>query len=298
MKKSIIALAVAGAMTVPMIAQADATLFGEIRWDLDKVENTKAKSDITRMRVGVMGSEEMDNGMTAGYFIRLDAGTNAAGTGSGKSDGNISAHKTTLYVSGGFGKLVFGDSGSAQEISEDRIAYSTFSEELDILGDGKDTGGGVRYESNTMSGVKVILSVGNINNSDVTGISNVGGAISYDNDAFGVTISAGQDSVAGAETAIGISADTTVAGITLGANFAKIDSLKSNGFAAKYSVTDSTSLAMNYQTQKNTNVDKKSYVTVSANHSLGGGASLNAAYIAKNDAAGDDQIKLRYKVTF
>ena len=36
MKKSLIALAVAGAMTAPMIAQADATLYGSFRIGLDK----------------------------------------------------------------------------------------------------------------------------------------------------------------------------------------------------------------------------------------------------------------------
>ena len=41
MKKSIIALAVAGAMTAPMVAQADATLFGEIRYDITKEKDTK-----------------------------------------------------------------------------------------------------------------------------------------------------------------------------------------------------------------------------------------------------------------
>ncbi len=40
MKKSIIALAVAGAMTAPMVAQADATLFGQIRYDITKEDST------------------------------------------------------------------------------------------------------------------------------------------------------------------------------------------------------------------------------------------------------------------
>lgn len=298
MKKSIIALAVAGAMTAPMMAQADAKLFGEIRWDLDKVEDSKAESNITRVRFGVTGEETMDSGLTAGYFLRFDVGTNASGTGNGKADGNVSAHKTTLWVAGDFGKILFGDSGSPLEESEDRIAYSTFSEDLDILGDGNFTGGGVRYESNVMNGLQFKVGLGNVNNSKEAGISSLGASVAYDTDAFGVTVSAGKDSVDGSKTAWGISADTSFAGFKVGANYAKHDELKGYGVAAKYSVSSKTSVAANYQSSKLEGSDRKTIVTASVNHDLGGNASVNAAYISRNDAAGKDALKLRYKVTF
>lgn len=297
MKKSIIALAVAGAMTAPMVAQADATLFGEIRYDITKAKDTKVDSDITRMRVGVKGEETMDNGLTAGYFIRLDATGSAA-------DANLSTHKTTVYVSGDFGKVVMGDGSNPNESVEDRTEYGLYSGSLVVVDSGFG-GGGIAYESNNMNGLKFAVGMGNVNTDDKTSRDSSNGLmVSYDTDAFGVTVAAGTDK--NDESNFGISASTSVAGFKVGARYSTQDvanngnKIKGYAVGGSYSV-DKLSLALQHESVKQGSVKQK-MVAFDATYALGGNASATLAAIAYNDdaeAAGKkDAVKLRYKITF
>ena len=290
MNKSIIALAVAGAMAVPMVAQADATLFGELRWNLDKVKNTDATSNIDRVRFGMTGSETMDSGLEAGYFIRVNA----------VADGAVSMHKTTLWVAGDFGKLIFGDSGNPLERSEDRIAYSTFSEDQNILGANGFGGGAVSYESPVSNGFQLFLGVGNVDSTDdsVAG-GHAGAAVEYNGDAFGATVSVGKAAITGDKTEYGVAVSTAVAGFTVGANYAKSSDAKGHGLGVKYSI-DALTLAFNYESTKLTGAANSSQTNgVSASYALGGNASVTAAYKDQNTTAGDaDAFKLRYAVSF
>ena len=68
MKKSLIALAVAGAMTVPAIASADATLYGSFRMALDKTENKSASFGDYGSRVGIRGTVDLGLDGTKGIF--------------------------------------------------------------------------------------------------------------------------------------------------------------------------------------------------------------------------------------
>jgi len=291
MNKSIIALAVAGAMAAPMVAQADATLFGELRWDMDKVKNTDVNSSISRVRFGFTGEETMDSGLTAGYFLRFDA--------SGGAKGAVSAHKTTLWVSGDFGKLLFGDSGNPLERSEDRIAYSTFSEDQNIHGDNGFSGGAVTYESPVVNGLQVFVGVGNVNTDKVTNTGHMGAAVEYNSDLFGATVSVGKARAAGEKTEYGVSVSTSVSNFTVGANYAKGTGEKGHGVGLKYTM-DALTLAANYESTKATGASLSSKTAgVSASYALGGNATVTAAYKDQNTTAGDaDQFKVRYAISF
>jgi hypothetical protein len=322
MKKSIIALAVAGAMTAPMVAQADATLFGEIRYDITKEKDTKANSDITRMRFGVKGEETMDNGLTAGYFIRLDA------TGSA-DNANVSTEKTTVYVAGDFGKVVMGDTSNPNESVEDRTEYGLYSGSLVVVDKGFN-GGGLAYESNDMNGLKFAVGVGSVNSESE---NSYGAMVSYDTDTFGVTVGAGKtadtaataqsfafntttgatDTTAAAaaedgESNYGISASMNVAGATLGARYSvqKTTDEKTKGYAigGKYTI-DKLTLALQHEQVKTTGDDERQAMTaLDATYALGGNATVTLAAINYNDDAEDatatnkDAVKLRYKITF
>lgn len=65
MKKSIIALAVAGALTAPMIAQADATVYGSLR--VQVAQNDGGELDIrdNTSRIGIKATSELFSGATA-----------------------------------------------------------------------------------------------------------------------------------------------------------------------------------------------------------------------------------------
>lgn len=105
MKKSLIALAVAGAMTAPMIAQADATLYGSFRIGLEKVDNGDTGVDDQSSRVGIKGDVDLGLDGTKGLF-HWEAQANNA-TGADQS----TALKTRLqYIGaqGDWGKLLIG----------------------------------------------------------------------------------------------------------------------------------------------------------------------------------------------
>ncbi|MDF2181975.1 porin [Neptuniibacter sp. CAU 1671] len=68
MKKSIIALAVAGAMTAPMVAQADATLYGSFRIGVTAVKDADADVSDLSSRVGIKGDVDLGLEDTKGLF--------------------------------------------------------------------------------------------------------------------------------------------------------------------------------------------------------------------------------------
>lgn len=77
MKKSLIALAVAGAMVAPMVAQADATLYGSFRMGIADTSNngtpgSKTDGDVdvidTSSRMGIKGDIDLGMEGTKGFF--------------------------------------------------------------------------------------------------------------------------------------------------------------------------------------------------------------------------------------
>jgi len=327
MKKSIIALAVAGAMTAPMVAQADATLFGQIRYDITKEDSTDVVSDITRIRFGVKGEETMDNGLTAGYFIRTDAAA---------TDGSVNIHKSTVYVSGDFGKVVMGDGGNPNEWVEDRTEYGLYSGTF-VNMDSGFSAGGIAFESADYNGLKFGVGVGNVDTSDGTASNSFGMAVSYDADNWGVTVGAGQSADTPAVAAVtsftnadgtnsttavttagtaaaegdsnyGISMSGNVAGFGLGARYSVQkakggDDTKGYAVGGSYAVNDKLTLKLQHESTKTADTSQK-MVAFDATYALGGNASVTLAGISYNKNAEvaatpkKDAVKLRYNISF
>ncbi len=323
MKKSFIYLAIAGAMTAPMVAQADATLFGQIRYDITDVDGKDTNSDITRVRIGVKGEETMDNGLTAGYFIRLHSDSN---------DSNVGTHKTTVYVSGDFGKVVMGDTGNPNESVEDRTEYGLYSGTFTNMDTGF-SGGGIAYESNNINGFKFAVGLGNVDQNGSSEDNSYGAMVSYDNDMFGMTVGIGQSADTSAKAAVykldntgtavvdtaaklaksgdnnyGVSVSAKdVAGFTLGARYSvqKVKAgtdVKGYAIGGSYAI-DKLTLSLQHEQKKSGSVKEK-MVALDATYKLGGNASVTLAAISFNDDAekadadSRDAVKLRYKITF
>lgn len=68
MKKSLIALAVAGALTAPMVAQADATLYGSFRMGLVSQDNADLDLRDESTRIGIKGDVDLGLENTKGLF--------------------------------------------------------------------------------------------------------------------------------------------------------------------------------------------------------------------------------------
>jgi len=329
MKKSIIALAVAGAMTVPMVAQADATLFGSVRYDItdsDAATSTHTDSEINRMRIGVKGEETMDNGLTAGYFIRMEAGT--AANVEASNDAAVHMSKIALYIAGDFGKLILGDADSPVEYAEGRQTYTAvYDGSLEVAGS-EFTNGGISYESNVVNGFQFRAGVGDIDGADTNAVANedsYGIGLSYGNDLVDLAIGFGEEQLGSATgtanlggiktgalatddvTVWGLGGQVKLGALTIGAAVSdKEDYATYGSLSAKY-VIDKLTLAGQYEVRdlEATGAGDLKAVNVSAQYALGGNASVTLGYIDWNTEAETlttnakaDELKLRYAISF
>jgi len=106
MKKSLIALAVAGALTAPMVAQADATLYGIAQFRLIDEDSNDLEARMAKTRLGVKGTVDNDiEGLTTGYQFEWEFDGNGTGA---SNDSVATMRKSHVFMEGGFGKLDFG----------------------------------------------------------------------------------------------------------------------------------------------------------------------------------------------
>ncbi len=111
MKKSILALAVAAALTAPLAAQADTILYGSARVSVDYVDegstdpfdNSNGVWDVTNnsSRLGVLGSEDLGGGLSAIY--QYEFGVDVT------DGGNLESNRPKYVgLKGGFGQISLG----------------------------------------------------------------------------------------------------------------------------------------------------------------------------------------------
>lgn len=122
MKKSLIALAVAGAMTAPVVAQADATLYGNVEIEGVFGDNQDADIQIDDAIIGVKGSDETNmEGVSSFYNIEFELGEGSDAL----SDGNgISTRKANAGLTGGFGTVIGGRFSNPVDATEANDLYS------------------------------------------------------------------------------------------------------------------------------------------------------------------------------
>jgi predicted porin len=108
MKKSLIALAVAGAFVAPaaFAASANVDVYGIVNVALQDVDTKNSDLQVTDnySRVGLKGSEDLGGGLKAVWQIEsgLGGGTDGMGTGS------IGTRNTFVGLAGGFGTFLMG----------------------------------------------------------------------------------------------------------------------------------------------------------------------------------------------
>ncbi len=121
MKKTLIATAIAGAMSFSVAAQAAPTVYGNIQVVVD-VENDNTAAD-NGSTIGIKGEEALNNGLTGIYKIEMDV--NAAGT---KGDTTpFKGDQAYLGVKGNFGTVRV---GSMDTVADDLIGDAIFGEEF------------------------------------------------------------------------------------------------------------------------------------------------------------------------
>ena len=110
MKKQLIAVGLAGVLTVPSIALADATLYGSFRTGLGFSSGDGAgDAEVMNFgsRFGIRGSSEVSEGLTASY--NLEYGFNSSNLS------GVSGRHAAIGLSGGFGSITLGQTNTATQ---------------------------------------------------------------------------------------------------------------------------------------------------------------------------------------
>jgi predicted porin len=156
MKKSLIALAVAGAMTAPVVAQADATLYGNVEVEAIFAEDADADVQVDDARIGVKGSDETYiDGVSSIYQIELEFNP---------EDTIDDGDKTTVRLAyagltGGFGTALAGRIANPVDATESLDMYSE-SVSTDYYFKNPDRlGNSIAYVSPTFSGLSVYAAI-------------------------------------------------------------------------------------------------------------------------------------------
>ena len=111
--KKLLAIAVAAALTAPA-AMAETTLYGKLHATAGQVKTNGVKENVVEShnsRIGVKGSTELDNGLSATYGVEygLDLdGDNASTSTATATSRTLNARNTFVGVKGGFGEVRVG----------------------------------------------------------------------------------------------------------------------------------------------------------------------------------------------
>lgn len=107
--KKLLAIAVAAALTAPA-AMAETTLYGKLHASAGQVKTNGVKENVVEShnsRIGVKGSTELDNGLSATYGVEY--GLNLDGdNGTSATAKTLNARNTFVGVKGGFGEVRVG----------------------------------------------------------------------------------------------------------------------------------------------------------------------------------------------
>ena len=318
MKKSIIAMAVAGALAVPAIASADATLYGSLRMTVDKTDNVKTDMQDRGSRLGVRGNVDLGLQDTVGIY-QVEFRYNPI------SGGDFDTRGTANSVTRG-GDSFIGATGSWGTVMAgifDHPTYSLVTSRTEIsaaiLDVGATTGyadGGVTntlaYVSPNMSGFQVIAgTVINGGTSDTTtfdgwqlgasfdGVENLNVGAAYGRLSSSANLPA-QD-----QYKWGLAADYTLDALNVAVSYDRVKDKVANttdkgwGVAGTYNITQDLSAALRYSTAKITDGDRRKATQVEVANRMGRGI-VSVGYADRNRQLqnGDDTFYVGYRLDF
>ncbi|WP_160142034.1 porin [Nitrincola tapanii] len=313
MKKSLIALAVAGAMTVPAIAAADATLYGSFRMSMDKTKEESANLKDYGSRVGIKGTVDLGLEDTKGIFLweqALNLNNGALGNGRyayvgakgswGTAVGGKLDHATWNYVgaitefqaSGKFGGLDVGyvpGAGFTGNRADRRVGNSLAYVSPTVAGFEAFVGGVFAGDALSAAGTPE-------KDKTIDGYQ-LGGKYTWEDLVLGAAygaIKSGKSNAVLGDYAIdqnlwGLSARYKLEGLSLAAKYEqaknKVTSVKDKGYGlyAGYEV-NGLGASLGYSTTKLDNADRKKATQVEVYNKMGNGV-VSAGYIDYNNAA-------------
>lgn len=162
MKKNIIALAVAAAISAPVAMAGAPTIYGKLNVNAEFANGSDMNINDTASRFGVKGSEDLGNGLKAVYKIEFDVDL-AGATKDGSGKGTLTARNQYAGLKGGFGTVLMGRHDTPEKMSQ---ASDLFNDGTGDLGNDRMDGGiqvnesrvgdVIAYVSPSFSGVKLV----------------------------------------------------------------------------------------------------------------------------------------------
>ena len=155
MKKSIIALAVAGAMTAPLVAQADATLYGSLRVQITDAEGAALDVQDNTSRIGIKATSELFSGATAIAHFETYANTESGSFGT-PDKGRLAY----VGATGDFGTVLVGRQwlpAYLWTVGKTDIMAAASTETTHSYGTGGRQGNAVAYLSPVMGGLQLAV---------------------------------------------------------------------------------------------------------------------------------------------
>ncbi|WP_432474314.1 porin [Amphritea sp. HPY] len=263
MKKSIIALAVAGALTVPMVAQADATLYGSLRMKVVDADDTSLDVQDNASRIGIKGTSELFSGATAFFQSEFKAEEETGNVGAGRL--------AVIGVTGSYG------TGSMGRQWTPHTMWTDFK--TDILDHGSNPTadyGNAGRQSNTIAYITP----------DISGLKLAAVVIAADN--------------GGSDTddadAYNIAAHYTMGGFSVGASQVHLEAADDdiNQFAASYSAGDLYVAALISDNETKSS-DKQETFEVAGSYAFGNTKVL-AQYVDFDESASQVALEVQQKL--
>jgi predicted porin len=312
MKKSLIALAVAGAMTAPVVAQADATLYGKFEMRLKSVTDQDLNLESDDFRVGLKGDVDLGLENTKGIFgyeTEINPEANNDETAFNDTyDAGLTARKAFVGATGGWGTVLAGRFANPAEAVigyTDNLSEDTYA---DLNPD--HLGAALAYVTPTVSGLSgyvaaVMEGEGNDTNSDADGY-----LVGADYAMGGLNLSVAYWDVNSDYSGtvadwdyLGVGASYTFGATTLGATYQERDENGTDNeiYGVKVSHTiDALTLAANYHEADDEAASGfDNQYSLSAVYALGSRAALDAEFVSTERAAGDrDTFSVAYTLKF
>jgi predicted porin len=212
MKKHLIALAVAGAVAAPAMAQ-NATIYGTIEQNLqnDSSATTHAEAFLATSVIGIKGSEDLGGGMKAEFALEMAF---KAGSGTEATSGVLFDEQSMVGLSGGFGRAIFGRYSTVYDSykSHANMGVNLFSDTDAVVNDlAVIPQGTLRYESPSINGFKVEASYSDDSTSTYANVSSF--AVSYTVAGLALTYASAQD--AGTNKEATVNATYAIGPVTL-----------------------------------------------------------------------------------
>nr|WP_320135578.1 porin [uncultured Amphritea sp.] len=173
MKKSLIALAVAGALTAPMVAQADATLYGSLRVQATSADKSDFTIEDNTSRIGIKATSELFSGATAiAHFETYVSTETGSLDATYVADDDVKSKGRLAYVgvTGSYGTATFGRQWIPAylfTIAKTDIMAAANTETTHSYTTGARQGNVAAYVSPSMSGLQLAAAIVGRNNDGV-----------------------------------------------------------------------------------------------------------------------------------